>query len=44
MWTTVPNTDKENTFADYLKNVYSLEVANSDNNCIEGENTCDAGF
>jgi len=43
MWLTLPNTDKDKSFLDYLKNVYSTEVINSDNTCLTGEN-CDANY
>jgi hypothetical protein len=43
MWLSIPNTDSEDnggTFADYLKNVYSTEVINSDNLCVQGSDQC----
>ena len=43
MWLSLPNTDKEKPFSDYLKNIYSTEVINSDNQCVAGE-ACDADY
>ena len=36
MWLSLPNSDSDGSFADYLKNVYSDEVINSDNLCTTG--------
>ena len=44
MWLSLPNSDKDKSFLDYLKNVYSTEVINSDNTCVLGDTNCDSNY